>query len=251
MPGPSEINRYQYSTSEQRRFWDANYIFELFQSNPVTSAVGGGAASGTSVTANVMSLPYTQLEYVALGTQTLTAPVINADGLNLGSQDQTASDGIEICSGITARAMPSFVIGTDPAFFVRARFKIEDVSGAASLMLGFREAEAYQASSDDYTDLAAFNVEAGTINLDTIKANAATVTTDTTDDWADGAEHELAVFVDAEGNVTYKLDTQEPTVVAAYQFTSGLRVIPFVRFIQGSDIAGAVPLEVLECGTVA
>lgn len=251
MPTRNNINKFQYQDAIQERFWDTNYIYEDFRNNPVASAVGGGAASGTAGTPNILAFPFSHFEYVAIGTQTITAPKLNADGLNLGSMDQTASEGLEIGQGILARQNPAFVIGEAEAFFIRARFKVEDVSGVGSLMVGFRKAEAYQADFNDYADLAAFNLVGTDIKTETIIGGAATVTTDTTDNWADNEEHELIVNVSASGVVTYLLDGEAPTTTAAYTFTDGLTVVPVVRFVQAADIAGSVPMMVYEVGTQA
>jgi len=245
---PGEINKYQYSQSINRRYWDNKYVFENFQQNGVTAKVGGGAAGGTAGNNNVLMLPTTAFEYSILGTQTITAPVITASGLNIGSMDQVANDGLELNHGILSSQIPAFIVGTDKAFFLRARFSIEDVSGTDDLAVGFRKVEANQANIDDYADMAVLNVISGDIKIETIVGGAATVTTDTTDNWADLATHELIIYVSDTGAVTYTIDGVAPTVTAAYSFTNGLTVMPFLYFLQDTDIAGAVPLMVWECG---
>jgi hypothetical protein len=162
--------------------------------------------------------------------------------------DQTANDGLELNHGIFSSQIPAFIIGTNPAFFLRARFSIEDVSGTDDCAVGFRKVEANQANIDDYADMAVLNVISGDIKIETILAGAATVTTDTTDNWADLATHELVIYVSATGVVTYTIDGVAPTVTAAYTFANGAVVMPFFYFLQDSDIAGAVPLMQWECG---
>lgn len=245
---PGKINQYQYTQSINRRVWDNKYVYENFQNNGAVSKVGGGASGGTAGDRNVLILPTTAFEYDILGTQTITAPVITASGLDMGSMDQTANDGLELNHGILSTQIPSFIVGTDAAFFLRARFSIADVSGTDDCAIGFRKVEANQANIDDYADMAVLNVISGDIKIETIKGGAATTTTDTTDNWADTATHELVVYVDADGAVTYTIDGAAPTVTAAYSFTSGLTVMPFFYFLQDTDIAGAVPLMVWECG---
>ena len=248
MPTQTSIDQYQYSASINRRVWDSKYIFENFQVNGAVSKVGGGASSGTTGDINVLVLPTTAFQYAILGTQTITAPVITVDGLNLGSMDQTANDGLELNHGILSSQIPSYIVGTDPAFFVRARFSIADVSGTDDCAFGFRKVEANQANIDDYSDMAVLNVISGDIKIETIVGGAATVTTDTTQNWADGETHELVVYVDESGAVTYTIDGSAPTVTAAYSFTNALNVMPFFYFLQDTDIAGAVPLMVWEVG---
>lgn len=251
MPTPANINKYQYSDAINRRYWDEKYIFENFKQNPVYSNKAGGAATGTAGDENVLVLPTTAFEYHVLGTQTIVAPTITANGLNMGSMDQTADDGLELNHGILSSQIPSFIVGTDAAFFLRARFSIADVSGTDDCAIGFRKVEANQANIDDYADMAVLNVIAGNINIETIVGGAATTTTDTTDNWADGETHELEVRVSAAGVVTYLIDGAAPTTTAAYTFTDALNVMPFFYFLQDTDIAGAVPLMVWECGYLA
>src|SRR5690606_10053072 len=119
MPTPSKISQYQYKDSINRRYWDEKYIYETFKQNPVYSNKSGGAATGTAGDENVLILPTTAFEYHVLGTQTIVAPTITANGLDMGSMDQTADDGLELNHGILSSQIPSFIVGTDEAFFLR------------------------------------------------------------------------------------------------------------------------------------
>jgi hypothetical protein len=251
MPTPANVSKYQYKDAIQRRYWDEKYVFENFQQNPVYSSKTGGAATGTAGDENILMLPTTAFEYHVLGTQTIVAPVITASGLDMGSMDQTANDGLELNHGILSSQIPSFEIGADPGFFLRTRFSLADVSGTDDCAIGFRKVEANQANIDDYADMAVLNVISGNITIETIVGGAATVATDTTDNWADTETHELQVNVSAAGVVTYLIDGVAPTTTAAYTFTDGLNVMPFFYFLQDTDIAGAVPLMVWECGRLA
>lgn len=248
MPTPAKIDQYQYNDAINRRYWDEKYIYETFKVNPVYSSKTGGAATGTAGDENILMLPTTGFEYHILGTQTIVAPVITANGLDMGSMDQTADDGLELTNGLLSSQIPSFIIGTDQGFFLRARFSIADVSGTDDCAIGFRKVEAYQAAIDDYADMAVLNVISGNIFIETIAGGAATTSTDTTDNWADAATHELRIDVSNTGVVTYQIDGSAPTVVAAYTFTDALNVMPFFYFLQDTDIAGTVPLMVWECG---
>lgn len=223
--------------------------YELFKSNPVVSKVAGGASGGTTGDTNVMLFPMTAFEYHIKGTQTITAPSRTATGLDIG-MDQTDNDGVEISQGILAGSKHAYTIGTDDAFFIRVKFKIADVSGTDDCAIGFRKTQAYQANIDDYTDMAALNVISGDINIETILNNAATTTTDTTLNWADGETHELRVEVSRSGAVTYKVDDVAPTTTAAFTFDSGDVVVPFMFFLHATDVAGAVELIEWEVGTI-
>lgn len=251
MPTPTVINQYRYSDAISRNYWD-KYQFEDWNANPVASKVGGGATGGTAGDTNVLMTRDNLWEYNIKGTQTITAPSITnisagVNALDIG-MDQTDNDGVEICPGILSGNRMAFLTNTSNAFFFRIRMKIADVSGTDDLAIGFREAEAYQANLDDYTDMAVLNVISGDIKIETIVGGAATVTTDTTDNWADAATHELKVLVSSAGVVTYQIDGVAPTVTAAYTFTTGLYVVPFVFFLHATDVAGAVQILEWECG---
>lgn len=223
------------------------HTFETFDANPVTAKLAGGAAGGTTGDTNLMSFPETAFSYHVKGTQTILAPVITATGLDIG-MDQTDNDGVEITQGILASTRHAYTVGTDGEFFFRVKFKIADVSGTDDCAIGFRKAEAYQANIDDYDEMAAMNVIAGDIKLETILNNGATTTTDTTNNWADGETHDLKVIVSSAGVVTYKIDGAAPTTTAAFTFDNGEVVVPFMFFLHAADVAGAVELIEWECG---
>lgn len=222
------------------------YFHEMFLTGPLMGAIAGGAPSTTLE--NIMHCGSgLVLSYIPIATQTLH-PVWADPGLNIAG-DQTASDGWEFTTGLGSGNFRKFVIDTDNPFFVRVRMTIADVTGLAECAVGFRKQAAYAAAIDDYTDMAAFNIQAGVVNLETILNNAATTTTDTTlTDWADAATHTLEVRVDNTGAVTYLYDDAEPTVVAAFTFDSGDTVIPFLHILQSADLSGAVTILEFECG---
>ena len=247
MPTPATIEQFQYHDAINRRYWDEKYVFETFKQNPVYSNKAGGAATGTAGDENILLTPETAFEYHILGTQTIVAPTVTAVGLDLGSMDQTADDGLELNHGILSSQIPSFTVGTDPAFFLRSRYSLSNVSGTDDCAMGFRKVEANQANVDDYADMAALNVITGDINIETIVGGAATTTTDTTDNWADTETHELVVLVSSSGVVTYLIDGVAPTTTAAFTLTDALNVEPFFFFLQHTGLTDA-PLQIWECG---
>ena len=231
----------------QKMLKDSTY--ETFQVNPITCLSGnaGGATSGTDTKVNLMTTGANIFEYSLIGTQTIVAPVLAADGL-LCSLDLTAAEGVEYSQGITARSKSAFVIGTDAAFYFKAKLKVADVSGVAECAVGFRKAAAYSATIDGYTDMAVLNMQGGTINIETIDDNGNTTTTDTTDTWADAAEHTLEVYVSAAGVVTYKIDGTAPSATAAFTFDNGDTVVPFLHILHDTTSPGAIHLQLWECG---
>lgn len=220
---------------------------ETFRGVPFTLQNDGTATSGTDTEVNQMVTNDGNIwEYINIGTQTITAPVAGASGLDV-SRDQTADDGTELTRGITAACPDAYVVGA-AAFYAKLQFSIEDVSGTDDCAFGFRKVEAYQAAIDNYDEMAALNVIAGAITIETILNGNATVSTDTTNAWADGETHELEVRVALDGAVTYLIDGVAPTVTAAFSFDLTENVIPFFYFLHDTDLAGAVNLKHFECG---
>lgn len=250
MPTPTVIKQYQYSDSINRRYWDQNYWFDDFQVNPVTSAVGGGAATGTAGDNNVLFTQFGQYEWNVIGTQTILAPKLDAFGLNL-VQDATSGDGIELCMGQTILSPMAFTIG-EPAFFVQAQFKVEDVTGCNPLIIGLRKAQAFNATLASYTDFATIGIvgTAGHIQIQTQVNTGGVTTTDTTQIAVDGAVFQVKIKVSSSGVVTYEYNYAQPTVipVASFQFDSGDVVIPFIRFTQAADLTTQAASNYLEMG---
>jgi hypothetical protein len=225
---------------------DPNLTIEYFTVNPVTAGILGGAATGSTGDENVMIFGQNVFEYHILGAgQSILAPSITADGLD-AMLDDTATEGLEISQGITARSPSAFTVGTD-AFYLKVKFKIEDISGTADCAIGFRGDEAYQANIDDYNDMAALNVISGDIYIETIDDNAGTTSTDTTDTWGDNETHTLAVFVSSAGAVTYQIDGAAPTVTAAHTIDSGDVVVPFFYMLNDTDKT-EIYIASWECG---
>ena len=198
---------------------------------------GAGAATGTEGDVNLCMVQGLTLEYAVIGTQTILGPSLTSAGLDI-SQDLTNNDGVQYSPSLLTRN-PDYVytIGTSPAFYVRAKIKITDVSGSDALFVGFVKAAAYAAASDDYTDAALIGNVSGDIKLNTILNNADTTVTDTTNNWVDGETHELTVRVDADGVVTYLIDNANPLATAAFTFDDGDEVVPLVYLRHDSDVA--------------
>lgn len=224
--------------------------YETFQTAPVCmgSLNTGAVAVGTTGATNLMAFERNIFEYFILGAgQTIVTPVIAADGL-LASLDLTNDEGVEYTQGITTRSKGAFKIGTDGAFYMKVGLKVADVSGSDECAVGFRIAEAYNATWANYTDKASLNKIAGNINIVTALNNNADVTTDTTEDWADGESHMLEVYVSAAGVVTYKIDGDAPGTVAAFTFDTGDTVVPFFRLLHDATAPGAVHIYHWEVG---
>lgn len=221
-----------------------NFIVPFSLSN----ANAGGPPRGTTGDINNLVMANGNFfNYHVKVTQTLLGPIWANPGLNIAG-DLTDDDGLEYNHGVGANTPVRFTVGTDPAFFFRVRFTIADVSGTDDCLVGFRKREANQAAVDNYDEMAALNVISGDINIETILNNAATTTTDTTNNWADGETHTLAVLVSAAGVVTYEIDDAAPATTAAFTFDNGEVVIPFFYFLHATTSPGAITLLEWECG---
>lgn len=224
-------------------------IFIDFKSQPLVLQEDATVSSGVDTEIMVMALgggaPI--MEYININTQTLLAPNITATGLDI-ALDLTDTDGAEYGFGILNGSPGHFTVGTDLAFYMRAKITITDVSGTDDFAIGWRKVEAYQAAVDDYDEMAAFNIISGDIYTETIINGASTVSTDTTNNWADLATKTIQVNVSAAGVVTYTIDGLTPTTTVAYTFDDAEEVVPFIYFIHDANLAETTILQTLEVG---
>lgn len=173
------------------------------------------------------------------GTAAWSFPTVSADGLEL-TLDGNATDGItgyEIGHGILSTNKTCYTVGSfedqTKRIFLEATIKIDDISDLTFLWFGWRKAEAYQVDPDNYDEMACFKIgvtDDGRFSTATILNNAATTVTDTTlTDWADAATYTLRVEINNAGQVFYKVDGTEPTVVAAFTFDAAEKLVPFLH----------------------
>lgn len=228
-------------------------LYSRFRNMPISCARVGGAPTGTAgdrnivlVTAEDMDQGAFCVEYDVIGTQTLLSPVLGTQGLDI-SQDLTATDGVEYVGARDTRMAHCFTVGDDDIRF-KCGIYITDVSGANPCIVGFQKVAALSADYNDYTDMAAIGFYGADIKIETILNNAATVTTDTTDNGADTTEYTFEVIVLKDGKTYYKVNGAAPTTVAAYTFTAGLVITPFVRLVHGADVANATQLTLWDSG---
>lgn len=229
--------------------------FDRFRTRPLFSDDDGdGIPTGTTGDVNIMKTDVLDYEYAILGAgQTIVMPVWATTGVDIGL-DQTTTEGIEITNGISSLSRFAFTVGTDACYF-KVKVKVADASGANPLLVGFRKAEAYQADEDDYDEMVAIGL-VGTANPNTIKIQtilnaAATVSTDTTQTWADAATKTLEVYVTKAGVVTFKIDGAAPTATKAFTFDNAEVIVPFLYFLNAADLAGAVELIEWQAGIYA
>jgi hypothetical protein len=250
MPTPTVINKYRYSDVINRRYWD-KYFFSNMSVNPVITQLGGAAAAGGSAEVDVWTDSKSIFEqFIIVGNAKIGPKLDGSYGLDL-STTATSTHGVEYGTGVTPQNNFTFLIdttgATTPAFFLRGRFVVATANGC-TLELGFRKLAAYNATLSSYTDFAAFGDIAGEFESQTQIASGGVVTTDSTVAAVNATEFEIAVKVDAFGNVTYELDGVAPPTVAAYQFANGLTVIPFLRIIQNATTTATASCAYFECG---
>lgn len=223
----------------------------------ITTLAGSFTAGGATGDFNLLTLPTgTRLGYFVLGAgQTLT-PTIVANGLDIGG-DQTDDEGFEIVSHMLGAQGVPFVVGLDGGFYIRAKILIADVSGTDEFLVGFRRAEAVQTVYTSIADYAAlgWNTSANPALIKTLTGNDGTdVATSTTQTVADARAITFEVRVSATGVVSYLHDAATagvmaaPTASAAFTFDNGDPLVPFIRLLNSSDLAGEVAIQTLEVG---
>ena len=219
-----------------------------------SAATTGAAPTGVSGDVNLM---YMQdgclMEQFIIGTQTIIAPRMSANGLAI-ELDNTNAEGAEYNFGARNNAKHAFTIGTDAAFFLEAKFQVADLSGCAPLMVGFRKVEANNATLANYTDYFCAGLNSATsatnvVLLDELNSGGQTAT-DSTDAWGsgDGTSATIKVLVSASGVCTYTIDGGAPSATNAMTFDTADVVMPFIHFLNGADVAGEVALISFKCG---
>ncbi len=225
--------------------------------NPtMTSAgTGGGVATGATGDLNIMALQEgVVMEQFILGAgQTIISPRMVTDGgLNI-ALDQVDDEGAEYNFGAASETSRfAFTVGTSAAFQIDATFKVADSTGCEPLLVGFRKAEANNATVASYDTFASIGLRGASatdkVVLSTNLSGGGNIITDTTDAFTDGQTHKLSVLVSAAGVVTYLIDGSAPSTTAAITFDNADVVCPFIHFLNGTDVAGNVELTALKIG---
>jgi hypothetical protein len=221
----------------------------IVQSNANTGAAPTGAGGD-------VNLMYMQdgclMEQFMIGTQTIIAPRMTANGLNL-ALDNTAADGVEYNFGARNNAKHAYTIGTSAAFFIEAQIYVQDLSGCDPLMVGFRKVEANNATFASYTDYVGIGLNQATsatnvVILDELNSGGQTAT-DSTDAWGgDGSSQTVKVLVSASGVVTFEVGGSAASAAPAYTFDNTDVVMPYIHFVQGADVTSEVSLVSLKIG---
>ena len=238
--------------------YDDVHIYNFAECPMVEDAerIGGAAKLSDGSTEEEVSVQFPDglnLSCAYMGACTVDAPTgtslgmtwEQADTNNLGYQFVTCHRSFK---GIEGKN--SFTIGA-AAFYAKHKFKIGNVSGLDYCMFGFRlKSQAHIADPKaTYTDYASLDVNAGDIYAETALNDSTATPTDTTDDWADGAIHQLEVYVSKAGVASFKIDGSAPTVnTHSVTFDAGDVVTVFGAFMKGAGEAADVEHIRLEVG---
>ena len=231
-----------------------------FEHAPIISdgARLGGAAKlldgGTEEHVSVQFPDGLNLNCAYMGTCTVDGPTgtslgmtwEQADTNNLGYQFVMCHASFKGIDGVD-----TFTIGSTPAFYMKHKIKIGNVSGLDYCMAGFRlKSQAHIADPKaTYTDYACLDVNAGNIYVETALNDSTATPTDTTDNWADGEVHTIEVYVSAAGAATFKLDGVAPTVnTHTLTFDDGDVVTPFFVALKDAGAGADVVHIELEVG---
>lgn len=234
--------------------FDHDPVFMKWATN-AAARTWGGAATGATGDENLMMFQNASFIYHIVGAgQTELGPQLRAGGFDI-SLDEGDNEGLEIAGGepLVGGAKDNFTVGTD-AFYLKAKIYLTDVSGTDDLWVGFRKVEAFQGAVNDYNTYAMLGLQAtaGDFYTATELNGGGETETDVTDaggDWGDTEAHTLEVYVSAAKAVTYKIDGDEPTGVAAFTWDDADVVVPFIYFIHNvGDGAELTYLQSWECG---
>jgi hypothetical protein len=223
---------------------NGRYNFTRFDSQPHASAPNG-FADPTGVGGDINWARYRSgltSHYHVKGTQTLLAPLQELTGKGLEvSQDQTAADGIEHVFGSNSTAAGaavsgafSFVVGTDPGFSARLKFRITAITAITELCFGWRKNAAFSATLN-YSDFAVISVAGtpATVNVKTNLASAGIVTTATGKVWAADETHTLEVRV-LGTRAVYLFDNAPIAGMPQFDFAAAALLEPVFFLIQGA-----------------
>ena len=219
--------------------------------------LGGAAKLLDGSTEEELSLQFPDglnLSCAYMGAATVDAPTgtslgmtwEQADTNNLGYQFVMCHRSFKGIDGVD-----TFTIGSTPAFYMKHKIKIGNVSGLDYCMAGFRlKSQAHIADPKaTYTDYACLDVDNGDVKVETALNNSTATPTDTTDNWADGEVHTIEVYVSAAGAATFKLDGVAPTVnTHTLTFDNGDIVTPFFVGMKGAAEAADIVHIRLEVG---
>jgi hypothetical protein len=223
------------------------YLYSDFKRQWSLSALNGyGTPTVTAAEVNEFRDGlYAGTYYRLAGDATILGPVFDQTVGKLDiSGDQTTLEGAEFVPGRVSLLNPFGITVNTPTVKTAVR-TMHRLSGSpvtaanvAHFMVGFRKEQAYTADYNDYTDLCALDLAAGTVNLVTILNNATTVVTSTTLTVADAVAADFCIDVEPNGRAHFYKSGKElgvglPSSGAAlprFTFDAGDHLVPFYLF---------------------
>lgn len=205
-----------------------------------TGASSWGPPTGVAADINRIifdgALGHCPTDQYILGTQTILGPVRHASGINL-SQDATNNDGAQYVFGGNYAGNPfRHVTGTTDDSFFRFEFLIEDADGTDDFAIGWRKQEAFTNNFDDATECVAINFISAAAKIETILANAATVTSSSVFTVLDGATIVAEVRLSKAGKPRYFINGVEKSAGVDYTAATATTFVPFVFFLQDTNV---------------
>lgn len=203
--------------------------------NPLVIKSTGAAASTSQGDTNIWSVGSGLLMECFNTISTTSAnPVLSttaAFGLNINNVVAKVSGGIELTEGALLNSKSQFVAQTSAAFYVQASFNVNTTASCTEFFVGFRKAQAYNATLTNYTDYATIGVHgtAAKLQIQSQIGSGGNVVTDTTQTITAVTTFTLRVNVSSAGVVTYLINGAAPSATAAYTF-SALNVVPFIWY---------------------
>lgn len=242
-------------------FWrhknDPSATYDFFEAARINSSTTTGAApAGTDNIAVASITDESLIYYNPIGTATIVAPIVTANGLPI-VLDSTTQEGVEISAPILTQAPQEFIVG-QVEFSLYGRINVGANIAATtykSFAFGFRKKAAYAVDQTAYEAASVATVALG-IPLNTGAApiwniitgpGAAGVLTNTSTVVTPAANSitEFIITVDINGVVNFFVNSVDktPLLAATYTLTAGLHMIPFCQSVNAAA-ANALPFLV-------
>ena len=218
---------------------DREYVFEPCNLNPVLLGTDNASfPDGLDTTFVRAHLPTHGILGINIGINTTFGPIYSNgnNGLSvLPTQTDDIGFGWVFATGFNADSPGNYTIGTSPAFFWRMQFTISSVAGTDECVFGLRKSESFQADYEAYDEMAAFNIDAGNVFVETIINGVGPTKVDSGINWLDTETHEVMMVVGnpgtALGAVEFFYDG-DSIGVNPFTFDDGEVVVPFFQAIQ-------------------
>ena len=235
---------------------DPNALVLFLDNNPIYHSKSGGTSTGATGDENLITFQDGTIDHHVLGVgQTIVYPPWTTNGLDI-VQDIADNEGLELSAPVEAISLIQYVVGQDVCS-LRAELSMADVSDTDDLAIGFRKKEAYQANVDDYDELASLAIDVSAnpadVKIQSILNNAATISTDTLKNFADGETHVWEIRVGVDGVVQFLIDDVDVSDVqaVAYVFDAGEVLIPFVYELSaGATDPGTILKKFFSIGNI-